>query len=96
MPGKKQDGSGSLSGAIGLAALGIVVLVGLGSLVSLLASHYRRTCPRCGSTRFRPSEKRPGRDEWMAILALSPFRCRGCSFRFYTSRWSGKRTERNS
>src|SRR4051812_28735687 len=40
-----------------------------------------RRCPACGSRDIRPSQRRLA-DEVVALLHLTPFRCRACGKRF--------------
>lgn len=42
-----------------------------------------RRCPRCFGRDVRPSRKGGFLDSIMAKLRRTPFRCRGCSNRFY-------------
>jgi len=53
--------------------------------------HQSSECPNCGSRDFRPAHVNSAMDRMRKRLGLLPFRCRGCTRRFF-SRSTGEVT----
>jgi hypothetical protein len=47
-----------------------------------------RECPYCGSSKVRPSQRFPFKDDFVALLLLKPYRCESCNKRHYNVIWA--------
>jgi hypothetical protein len=82
----------SPKGAVAVAGLAFVVFVTCWGLLWTLPiqAWFRKSidespeCPACGSKDIRHSHINSGADRFRKKLGLHPFRCRGCTRRFFS------------